>query len=140
MQCNVHIDCLCPEYHSILKEYYSIYLYHLHTITVYIEGATCVHILLCKKGKLLFQGKSKLQIFMLYLRVTREKDLIKKPKLNPPNKPTCGNRKELQGKNITSIFSSLQSQELRLPSGTEIFSFAQLHFIPSHASSISYTS
>lgn len=75
MQCNVHIDCLCPENHSILKEYYSIY--YLHTIAVYIEGATCVHILLCKKGKLLFQGKSKLQIFMLYLRLTREKELIK---------------------------------------------------------------
>lgn len=81
-----------------------VYIYVIYRILQYIlkEPHMCAHICVGREicySKVIAR-KSKLKIFMLYLRVTREKDL--------KNKCTSGKGKELHGKKYYQYHGSVQ--------------------------------
>lgn len=102
LQCNLHISYIF----NILVYWRNttVYISVIYITLQYIskEPHLCTHVCVGRQicYSTVIPRKSKLKIFMLYLRVTRDTDLKKKK-----SKPTSGKGKELHGKNMEKIVS-----------------------------------
>lgn len=142
LQCNLHTG-----YAFNIIVYWRNITEYIYIILPYIlDPHVCAHI--CVRREICYSKvivrESKLKIFMLYLRVTWEKDFVRKQRRKQTNKkppnPQVERENNCMETKYYQYFVQCKSWGYLQSSETGIFSFVHCCFILYHASSISYPS